>query len=164
MKNLAEAEIYVDTRFSVESGSGGGNWFRLADYGSMAEFSTDCAGWFDGEESPEYAYTEWDNIPDCLIQKDWLCPNIFEIRDAIQAIGYDMTDALLSWCGVFGWDITTDDPYKLVTDFQNYSCVNTPCENDTEPEDYDPGTEEEYYTHIMTGAGYGMEIFDDNYN
>ena len=87
MKELFEAEIYVDTVFSVESGAGGGNRFYLADYATMHEFETDCAAWFNSqselisvrasaeseqgstlpsacrklpdEAPPEYVYTDW---------------------------------------------------------------------------------------------------------
>jgi hypothetical protein len=121
MKELLDAEIYVDTVFSIESGTGNGGWFYLADYGSMHEFTTDCAAWFDNEDNPEYVYTDWNGIPDYLINRSWLCPNIFEIRDALQMLDEDSIGQFPIWCADNGHDITSDDPMMLVTRYQDYS-------------------------------------------
>ena len=166
MKNLSNAEIYVDTRFSIESGGGDGNWFRLADYSSLSEFFVDCTSWFDGEDDPEYVYTAWTDIPAYLINENWLCPNIFEIRDAMQTIDEGLLDTFLSWCKTYGWDITTEDPYRIVTEFQ-YSVRQLPTSESEAPEqeDYDTdGSSDERYIHAMAIRDYSTDIFDDNYN
>ncbi len=50
MKDLIDAEISVETVFSIESCQNNGNRFRLADYASMHEFLIDCTGWFEEEK------------------------------------------------------------------------------------------------------------------
>ncbi len=161
MKELFDAEIYVDTVFSVESGTGGGNRFYLSDYASMHEFVTDCTGWFD-EEAPEYIYTDWSGIPDYLINRTWLCPNIFEIRDALQMLDGDSIDRFPEWCRTSGHDITTDDPLMLVTRYQDY--VNPSYEHDSETAETDDYTGAMTpYTLAELGIGQ-IEIFNDNYN
>ena len=49
MMDIFEAEVFVDTVFSVESGAGNGNRFYLSDYSTMSEFQSDCAGWFNSQ-------------------------------------------------------------------------------------------------------------------
>lgn len=166
MKNLACAEVCVETRYSLESGNNDGNWFRLADYGSLAEFFIDCSSWFVDEENPEYIYVAWDNIPDNLIRRDWICPNIFEIRDALETIDSGHIDTLLSWCKTYGWDITTDDPYKIVSDFQCSLGEYPVYECDaSEQEEYSPDSyNDEYYIHTMAIQGYNTDLFDDSYS
>jgi hypothetical protein len=161
MKDLADAEIYVDTMFSMESGAGNGNWFWLADYATMNEFETDCASWFSDEESPEYIYTDWYGIPDCLISRTWLCPNIFEIRDALQMLDGDSIGRFPEWCRNNGHDLTKDDPLMLVTRYQDYAHPSYEAEPETVEPDDNPRAEP---LHLLLGAGYGpIEFFDDDY-
>jgi hypothetical protein len=119
LKYLSEAEVFVDTVFSIESGAGSGNRFYLADYTTMDEFTTDCGSWFE-EENPEYVYSEWWGIPDLLINERWLCPSIFEIRDAIQMLDRDTIGSFSRWCTDNGHDIRADDPMMLVTRYQDH--------------------------------------------
>ena len=41
---------------------------------------------FPEEETPEYRYTKWEEIPDLLINREWLCPNFFDIREAMEQL------------------------------------------------------------------------------
>jgi len=192
MKHLFEAEIFVDTVFSVESGAGSGNWFYVADYATMSEFQTDCAGWFNSqieltsirasaksehgstlhsacrkfsdEANPEYVYPEWWGIPDWLITRTWLCPNLFEIRNALQMLDMESIGPFTRWCHDNGHDLRTDDPMMLVTRYQDYvpSTCETPDPDVPEPQDDTIYTEP---LHLLLGQGFGrVEIFDDNYN
>ena len=161
MNELLDAEVFVDTVFSIESGAGCGNWFYLADYASMHEFQTDCAAWFSDETRPEYRYTRWSGIPGGLISSTWLCPNIFEIRDAIQRLDGDDIIRFPEWCRTNGHDIATEDPLMLVTRYQDY--IGPACETNPETDETDD------YTGFVTpyslaGLGIGpVDIFDDNY-
>jgi hypothetical protein len=167
MKDLADAEIVVDTVFSMESGAGNGNRFYMAEYDSMCEFETDCASWFSDEEAPEYLYTDWNGIPDYLISRTWLCPNIFEIRDALRMLDGQSIDGFPEWCRNNGHDITTDDAMMLVTRYQDY--ISPSYESDTETAEPDDGicaviphTLAELGSIIGTLFG-RVEIFDDDY-
>lgn len=164
MKDLHEAEIFVDTVFSVESGAGGGTWFHVADYATMSELLTDCADWFSDEAHPEYVYTDWNGIPDSLIKRTWLCPNLFEIRNALGLLDRESIGPFVRWCRSHGHDLRTDDPLMLVTRYQDH--VPTACEPSapdvSEPPDDTPYIEP---LHLLLGPGFGrVEIFDDNYD
>jgi hypothetical protein len=162
MKGLFDAEVYVDTVFSIESGAGSGNRFYLSDYGSMHEFTTDCTAWFDEEGNPEYRYTDWSGRPDYLITQTWICPNIFDIRDALQMLDGDSIERFPKWCIDNGHDIATEDPMMLVTRYQDY--ISPVYESNTEisePDDCYPAMT----SHTLSELGIGpMDIFNDNYN
>lgn len=59
-------------------------WLHMSDYSDMSEFLCACSDLFPGEEEPQYRYPKWENIPDILVSREWLCPNFFEIRDALR--------------------------------------------------------------------------------
>ncbi len=162
MKDIFEAEVFVDTVFSIESGAGNGNLFYMSDYSTMSEFLTDCGSWFSDEPNPEYVYKEWWGIPDSLINRTWLCPNFFEIRDALQMIDSSSIGSFVVWCRNNGHDLATDDPALLVTRYQDYVVpVYEPDPETAEPDD-NPGT---VSLRSLLGPGFGpVEIFDDNYN
>ncbi len=162
MKDIFEAEVFIDTVFSIESGTGNGNRFYMSDYSTMSEFQSDCAAWFSDESNPEYVYKEWWGIPDLLINERWLCPNFFEIRDALQQIDKKFITPFVDWCRDNGHDLTKDDPLMLVTRYQDYVVpVYEPDPETAEPDD-NSGAES---LHSLLGASFmRVEIFDDNYN
>ncbi|MDR2882904.1 MAG: hypothetical protein LBU98_03915 [Alistipes sp.] len=167
LKYLSEAEVFVDTVFSIESGAGNGNRFYLADYTTMDEFTTDCGNWFE-EDNPEYVYSEWWGIPDLLINERWLCPNIFEIRDALQMLDRDTIGSFSRWCTDNGHDIRSDDPMMLAMRYQDHvpPTCEAPVPEMAEPSDDNPFIELlPTPLHLLLGLGFGqVEIFDDNYN
>ena len=177
MINIADAEIYVTTRFSQESGSNDRNWFRLGDYSCLAEFFIDCASWFSDEEDPEYLYPEWDGIPYGLIREDWICPHIFEVRNILMELGDDEAASFLAWCKSFGWDIASEDPRKVLHEYE-YSNKGLSLPEDIPDIDLDMEREtatcaEEYNCdHDYSDDDYllfehspgSFELFDDNYN
>lgn len=59
-----------------------------------------------------------ENIPDTLISREWLCPNFFEIRDALERLEEEETEFFISWSRSYGYDITTDDPHMMVSHYQ----------------------------------------------
>jgi hypothetical protein len=161
LTELFDAEVRVDTVFSLESGVGNGNRFYLSDYSTMNEFRTDCAGWFSEEDDPEYVYTDWTGIPDYLISRHWLCPNLFEIREAIRLLERSTIERFPRWCRDNGHDLTRDDPMMLATRYQDYAVPAREPDPEIEPDD-NPCLEP---LHSLLGRNYAaMEIFNDNYN
>ena len=162
MKGIFEAEIFVETVFSIESYQNNGTWFYMSDYSTMSEFLTDCGSWFSDEVSPEYVYKEWTGIPDALINRTWFCPNFFEIREALQMLDGDSIDGFTMWCRTSGHDIVTDDPLMLVTRYQDY--IGPAYEPNPEI------AESDEYTGFVTPyslaeLGLGpVDIFNDDYN
>ena len=159
MKGIFEAEIFVETVFSIESYQNNGTWFYMSDYSTMSEFLTDCGSWFSDEVSPEYVYKDWTGIPDSFINRTWFCPNFFEIREALQMIDRKFIGPFVKWCRTSGHDLTTDDPLLLVTRYQDY--VHPVYEPD--PELCEPDDNPCMYNLLGMSLG-TVEIFDDNYN
>ena len=80
--DLNNAEIAVTTQHLMDIKDYRDYWLHMSDYSDMGEFLSACSDLFPGEKEPEYRYPKWENIPDTLISREWLCPNFFEIRDA----------------------------------------------------------------------------------
>ena len=86
MKNimdLNQAEVAVTTQHLIDMGQEKDNLLQMSDFGDMGEFLCTCSELFAEEETPEYRYMKWEDIPDSLINMEWLCPNFFEIREAM---------------------------------------------------------------------------------
>ena len=89
MKNimdLNQAEVAVTTQHLIDMGQEKDNLLQMSDFGDMGEFLCTCSELFPEEETPEYRYTKWEEIPDLLINREWLCPNFFEIREAMEQL------------------------------------------------------------------------------
>lgn len=78
--DLNQAEVAVTTQHLIDMGQEKDNLLQMSDFGDMGEFLCTCSELFPEEETPEYRYTKWEEIPDLLINREWLCPNFFEIR------------------------------------------------------------------------------------
>lgn len=84
--DLNNAEIAVTTQHLMDIKDYRDYWLHLSDYSDMGEFLSACSDLFPGEKEPEYRYPKWENIPDMLISREWLYPNFFEIRDALERL------------------------------------------------------------------------------
>ena len=76
----------VTTQHLIDMGQEKDNLLQMSDFGDMGEFLCTCFELFPEEETPEYRYTRWEEIPDLLINREWLCPNFFEIREAMEQL------------------------------------------------------------------------------
>jgi len=108
--DINDAEVLVETQFSIDTAQHYGTWFRLSDYSTIGEFFIDCAAWFDEEEIPEYVYLEWSDIPQDMITRNWISPDVFGLRDALQDVEVSQWGVFWKWCYTYGWDIGRDDP------------------------------------------------------
>ena len=95
--DLNNAEIAVTTQHLIDIKDYRDYWLHLSDYSDMGEFLSACSDLFPGEKEPEYRYPKWENIPDTLISREWLCPNFFEIRDALERLEEEETEFFISW-------------------------------------------------------------------
>ena len=117
MKNimdLNQAEVAVTTQHLIDMGQEKDNLLQMSDFGDMGEFLCTCSELFPEEETPEYRYTRWEEIPDLLINREWLCSNFFEIREAMEQLEEPDKDCFFDWCDRYGHDISTEDPHLLV--------------------------------------------------
>ena len=111
--DLNNAEVAVTTQHILDGKEYKDYWVQMSDYSDMGEFLCACSDLFPEEEDPEYRYAKWENIPDRLINREWICPNFFEIRDAMERLDENEREYFVTWSEHFGYDITTDDPNRL---------------------------------------------------
>ena len=163
--DLNNAEIAVTTQHLIDIKDYRDYWLHLSDYSDMGEFLCACSDLFPGEKEPEYRYPRWENIPDTLISREWLCPNFFEIRDALERLEEEETEFFISWSRSYGYDITTDDPHMMVSHYHDLYGDNTVTEAE---EDAETGEDTLIYTGISScycdTLSFRYEIFDDNYD
>lgn len=163
---LDNAEVAVTTQHLIDIHDDTSHWFQLSDFCDMGEFLCSCSDLFPDEEDPQYRYPRWENIPDRLINREWLCPNFFEIRDALEKLEEgDREFFFTTWSEHYGYDITTDDPHMMVSHFQDL-CGNIITESDDELAEI--AEESLLYTGISSNycdrVTSPHEVFDDNYD
>ena len=61
--DLNQAEVAVTTQHLIDMGREKDNWLQMSDFGDMGEFLCTCSELFPEEETPEYRYTRWKEIP-----------------------------------------------------------------------------------------------------
>lgn len=142
------------------------NLLQMSDFGDMGEFLCTCSELFPEEETPEYRYTRWEEIPDELINREWLCPNFFEIREAMEQLEEADKERFFEWCARYGHDIGTEDAHLLVAHyielFENAAYIDDKLFPDGGDDNlpYYPGISDNYFD---TGIP-RFEVFDDNYD
>lgn len=161
--NLNDAEIWVTTQSRIEAGNPAGYPFILSDYREAAEFDIARSDYFHTEINPVYKYPAWENIPGALINRDWFCPNFFEVREALDRLDETDQDFFFEWCRYHRHDISVDDPHLLVSHFTDMHGTNLEYEEPVEPPDDTSGYAERVYSLSDLGIS-SVEIFDDNYN
>lgn len=117
--NLNEAELTVTTQYMIDISQRTDYNMTLSDYGDMQEFLCCCSELFPQERHPQYRYVSWDNIPSILINREWLCPNFFDIRDAFDQLDDEDMEDFERWCARYGYDLRTDNPHLLVAHYRN---------------------------------------------
>lgn len=164
--DLNQAEVAVTTQHLIDMGQEKDNLLQMSDFGDMGEFLCTCSELFPEEETPEYRYTRWEEIPDLLINREWLCPNFFEIREAMEQLEEPDKDCFFDWCDRYGHDISTEDPHLLVAHYielyGNAAYIDDePCPDSGDDSLlYYPGISSNYFD---TGIP-RFEVFDDNYD
>lgn len=162
--NLSEAEVVVTTQKEIDKDNHTDDWFILSDYGDMEEFYSACCSLYPKEDNPVFRYPAWENIPDILINKEWFCPNFFEIRDALEQLEEPETDYFLTWCNYQGHNITVDDPHLLVTNYlDNHTSYPEFESNPAEIAD-DTFSYQNITSSCIDMGKFTSEIFGDNYD
>lgn len=164
--DLNQAEVAVTTQHLIDTRQEKDSLLQMADFGDMGEFLCTCSELFPEEETSEYRYTRWEDIPDSLINREWLCPNFFEIREAMEQLEEPDKDYFFDWCDRYGHDIGTEDPHLLVAHyielFGNATYIDDePCPDSGDDSLlYYPGISGNYFEPGIPR----FEIFDDNYD
>ena len=164
--DLNNAEITVTTQHIMDGNEYRDHNIQMSEYSDMDEFLCACSDLFPEEQNPEYRYTKWEHIPDNLINSEWICPNFFEIRDALEISGENDWDFLMSWSEHFGYDITSDDPYMIILHYMDMYDVNI-MESEECLEDIDI-LEDDMTYEILSDELYDISAFqyeskEDNY-
>lgn len=153
--------LCVTTQRRLDRHEPGGYWFRLAEYGDMAEFIAACARCFPDEPAPQLRFPEWSDIPDELVREDWLAPDLFEALEALSEIDERDRDAFLAWCRCNGHDIALDDVAELISRYHSLHG------DYSEPEEEPPDDEDDPYAsddRLSDLRRYATELFDDEYD
>ena len=164
--NLNEAELTVTTQYMIDISQRTDYNMTLSDYGDMQEFLCCCSELFPQERHPQYRYVAWDNIPSILINREWLCPNFFDIRDAFDQLDDEDMEDFERWCARYGYDLRIDNPHLLVAHYRNMYGDNVSYN----AECYLPDTDNESSSCICYPEGWfdqnllRQEIFGDNYD
>lgn len=163
--NLNEAEIAVTTRHLIEERQEKDYWFELSDYSDMTEFHHACSVCFPEEDDPVYRYPKWENIPDFLVNTEWLCPNFFDLRDALERLEEPESEYFESWCRYYGYNLATDDPHVLVSHFQDMTRIPVfGAEDETAEVNEDALCFHSISFNYFDTAQFPPEVFDDNYD
>lgn len=164
--DLNQAEVAVTTQHLIDIRQERDSLLHMSDFGDMGEFLCTCSDLFPEEETPEYRYTKWEEIPDSLINREWLCPNFFEIREAMEQLEEPDKDCFFDWCHRYGHDISTEDPHLLVAHYLELFGNATYIDDDPCPDSgddsllYYPGISGYYFDTCFPR----FEVFDDNYD
>lgn len=159
--DLNNAKVAVTTQHILDGKEYKDYWVQMSDY---SDIGGGYSGLFSDEEDLE-RYIKRESIPDYLINREWICPNFFEIRDALERLDENEREYFVTWSEHFGYDITTDDPHIMVSHYQDIYGASIV---ETEEELADMTEDALVYTGIsnnfcdMLSSQY--EIFDDNYN
>ena len=164
--DLNQAEVAVTTQHLIDIRQEKDNWLQMSDFGDMGEFLCTCSDMFPEEENPEYRYTRWEEIPGSLINRQWLCPNFFEIREAMEQLDEPDKEWFFDWCDKCHHDISSEDPHLLVAHYLELYGNATSTGDDTCPDGdddgflYYPGISNNYFDTVTPR----FEVFDDNYD
>ena len=164
--DLNQAEVAVTTQHLMDIRQEKDSLLQMSDFGDMGEFLCTCSDLFPEEQAPEYRYTRWEEIPDSLINREWLCPNFFEIREAMEQLEEADKDCFFDWCAHYGHNISTEDPHLLVA--HSLARVGNAPSIDEEPCPARGADSRLYFpgisgNHFDTGIP-RFEVFDDNYD
>lgn len=162
--NLSDAEVVVTTQKEIENNTHAGDWFRLSEYGDTGEFYNACYSNFPNEKNPIFRYLAWENIPDCLINEGWFCPNFFEIRDALERLDESDVEYFTAWCNYHGHNIAADDSYLLVTNYLDNHTSYPEAESETMEMPDDALIYQSISGNYFDIERYPFEVFNDNYD
>lgn len=164
--NLNEATVTVTTQSLIDMKTDRCYGMTLIDYGDMDEFLCGCSELFPTENSPQYRYVSWENIPCTLITREWLCPNFFDIREALAQLDEDDMEFFHRWCDRYRYDLRTDNPWQLVANYINIFGINREQASALSDSDDDsisygcPCIIEDW----VSGDLLRQEFFNDNYD
>ena len=163
MTNLNDAMIGIARLAAAGRPDSDGCWLALSDYRSLSEVYAACEEYF-GDRNLKFVFDAWQDIPDSLIRPNWICPEIFEIQDALRDFDDAQMDAFMRWCRRYGYDISTDDVPLLVEHFREMTGAGADgCCDLSEASD----EELEYLTQDDLWLGLhrtSLDVFDDNYD
>ena len=95
-----------------------------------------------------------------------MCPNFFDIREALEQLGEEDIEYFNKWCARYGYDLRTENPYLLVAHYRNM--FGDSGSNDAGI--YLPETEDDGCSYSCCPEGWfnqnllRQEIFGDDYD
>jgi antirestriction protein len=74
-------QVYVGTYAKYNNGSLKGEWLKVADFGSKADFYTRAAEIHSDEDDPEFMFQDWEGIAGALISETSIDDVVFEVAN-----------------------------------------------------------------------------------
>ncbi len=164
--NLNEATVTVTTQALLDKAVDMSYGMTLSDYGDMSEFLCGCSELFPLEQSPQYMYVGWENIPSILITREWLCPNFFDIREALAQLGDEDLEYFSRWCDRQRYDLRTDNPWQLVANYMNLfgESREQVCHVPESDDEFISYGSSGMFESWVSGSLLRQEFFNDNYD
>jgi antirestriction protein len=117
---LLRASVYVGTYKKYNEGSLAGAWMELADYESKDKFVEACKELHSDEEEPEFMYQDYNNIPDGMINENYIDPRIFGIIQCAKDMDDTEIEAFFTFLDMYFVDYSyIKDGEELVEKFRD---------------------------------------------
>lgn len=162
MIDFSNAKVCVTTQRHLDLCDGVCHWLSLSDFGDITEFYSMCGRLF-GEDNPDYVFPASIDVPACFIDRKRLCPNIFELQDALKYLTEEQSELFERWCSEIGYDLRTDNVSLLVTEFEDIYGLYPPC-GEVPEKAFDFEMPDRTPAQVCGLQPYELEIFTDNYN
>lgn len=117
--NILYARLYITTEDIYASGNLFGSWMNLSKYNNVKEFYAAFKQLYNRDCKPVLKLLDWQNIPNCLIQKNNVSPRIFKIIKSLSDFDDYHNEAFCIW---LEWQATKLHRYttsELISQFMS---------------------------------------------
>lgn len=112
--------VYVGTYGKYANGDLTGDWLTLSDYEDKEAFLAACKELHKDEESPEFMFQDWENIPDGLVTESKIEEVAFSFARMLPEMSDTEQRAFMAWCDYKAIDWSRDDDSILVDFWDEY--------------------------------------------
>lgn len=114
---LKNTEIFVTTLHKYQSFNHKGSYLKPAEYKTSNDFLRACHDAHNDEEEPVFMFTDWENMPDELIDTYHLDETFFSLRDELDKMPDEKAEGFMAWIAYCNYDIRKFNIDALIEDF-----------------------------------------------